>query len=74
MKIKKMYGSAEKIVYLCLSYWPRVYNTSQDIQIRYVLYKEANSCFIDRFNEEPKKLYTQESAAMGKLLEASKNT
>ena len=29
-------------------------NASQDIQIRYVLYKKAYSCFIDRFNEEPK--------------------
>ena len=37
------------------------------------MYTKANSCFIDRFNEEPKNLYTQESAAMGKLLEASKN-
>ena len=37
------------------------YNASQDIQIRYVLYTKANSCFIDRFNEEPNVIENWES-------------
>ena len=39
------------------------YNTSQDIQIRYVVYTKVNSCFIDRFNEEPKNFNEIKSVA-----------
>ena len=55
--------------FLCLSYWPRVYNTLQDIQIRYVLYKKLTLVLLIGSMRNQKTLTNlQESAEIWRYL------